>query len=414
MEAHAASRPALARQVIERCRELAQVSEEDGRLTRPFATPAMARANDLVGGWMAAAGMAVRTDAAGNLVGRLEGADPAAGTLLLGSHLDTVRDAGAFDGPLGVLVALACVERLRAAGTMPPFAIDILGFSDEEGLRYGTAYLGSRAVAGSFDPALLDLVDDDGVRLGDALRAFGGAPEDVAGAARRGEPLLGYCEVHIEQGPVLEGRDVPVGVVSAIAGATRAELDFSGRAGHAGTVPMDARHDAACAAAEWVLAVEAAARAEPGLVATVGRLETRPGAPNVVPGTAIASLDVRHAEDAVREAAVSSLRAEARRIGAARGVEVAWREVMSAPAVAADGALTAALSAAVAERGLPVVTLASGAGHDGVALAELTGVAMLFVRCADGISHHPDESVEEADVAVALDVLHAFVRGLAR
>jgi allantoate deiminase len=399
---------------MERCRALAEVSEEEGRLTRPFATPAMARANDLVGAWMAGAGLQVRTDAAGNLVGRLEGADPAAGTLLLGSHLDTVRDAGAFDGPLGVLAAVACVERLRAEGIVLPFAIDVLGFSDEEGLRYGTAYLGSRAVAGSFDAALLDLVDDAGVSLGDALRAFGGAPEGVAGAARCGEPLLGYCEVHIEQGPVLEGRDVPVGVVSAIAGATRAELEFSGRAGHAGTVPMDARHDAACAAAEWVLAVEAAARAEPGLVATVGRLETRPGAPNVVPGTAIASLDVRHAEDAVREAAVSSLRAEARRIGAARGVEVAWREVMSAPAVAADGALTAALSAAVAERGLPVVTLASGAGHDGVALAELTGVAMLFVRCADGISHHPDESVEEADVAVALDVLHAFVRGLAR
>jgi allantoate deiminase len=414
MEAHAVSRAALARQVMERCRALGAVSEEAGRLTRRFATPAMAQANALVGDWMAAAGMAVRTDAAGNLVGRLESADPGAGTLLLGSHLDTVRDAGAFDGPLGVLVAVACVERLRAEGTALPFAIEVLGFSDEEGLRYGTAYLGSRAVAGSFDLALLDLVDEDGVTLADALRAFGGAPEDVAGAARRGELLLGYCEVHIEQGPVLEGRDVAVGVVSAIAGATRAELDFSGRAGHAGTVPMNARHDAACAAAEWVLAVEAAARAEPGLVATVGRLEARPGAPNVVPGTAIASLDVRHAEDAVREAAVSSLRAEARRIGAARGVEVAWREVMSAPAVAADGALTAALSAAVAERGLPVVTLASGAGHDGVALAELTGVAMLFVRCADGISHHPDESVEEADVAVALDVLHAFVRGLAR
>jgi allantoate deiminase len=403
-----------AAQVVRRCRELAEVSEEDGRLTRRFATPAMTRANDLVGGWMAAAGMAVRTDAAGNLVGRLEGADPAAGTLLLGSHLDTVRDAGAFDGPLGVLVAVACVERLRAEGMVLPFAIDVLGFSDEEGLRYGTAYLGSRAVAGSFDAALLELVDDDGVRLGDALRAFGGAPEDLAGAARRGEPLLGYCEVHIEQGPVLEGRGVPVGVVSAIAGATRGEVDFSGRAGHAGTVPMDARHDAVCAAAEWVLAIEAVARAEPGLVATVGRFEARPGAPNVVPGAAVASLDVRHADDAVREAAVSQLRAEARRIGAARGVEVVWREVMSAPAVAADDALTAALSDAVAERGLPVVTLASGAGHDGVALAQLTGVAMLFVRCAGGISHHPDESVEEADVAVALDVLHAFVRGLAR
>jgi allantoate deiminase len=413
MEAHAASPPVLARQVVERCRELAAVSEEEGRLTRRFATPAMTRANALVGKWMAAAGLQVRTDAAGNLVGRLEGADPAAGTLLLGSHLDTVRDAGAFDGPLGVLAAVACAERLRADGIVLPFAIEVLGFSDEEGLRYGTAYLGSRALAGSFEPALLDLVDDDGIALGDALRDFGGEPEDVAGASRRGEPLLGYCEVHIEQGPVLEGRDVPVGVVSAIAGATRAELEFSGRAGHAGTVPMDARHDAACAAAEWVLAVEAAGRAEPGLVATVGRLEARPGAPNVVPGAAVASLDVRHADDAVRETAVAALRTQAERIGAARGVEVAWRGVMSAPAVAADGALTAALSAAVAERGLPVVTLASGAGHDGVALAELTGVAMLFVRCAGGISHHPDESVEEADVAVALDVLHAFVRGLA-
>ena len=402
-----------AAEVVRRCRELAAVSEEEGRLTRRFATPAMARANALVGDWMAAAGMTVRTDAAGNLVGRLEGDDPAAGTLLLGSHLDTVRDAGAFDGPLGVLAAVACVERLRAEGVALPFALEVLGFSDEEGLRYGTAYLGSRAVAGSFEPALLDLVDDTGVTLGNALRAFGGAPEEVGGASRRGERLLGNCEVHIEQGPELEGRDVPVGVVSAIAGATRAELDFAGRAGHAGTVPMDARHDAACAAAEWVLAVEAAARAEPGLVATVGRLEARPGAANVVPGAAVASLDVRHADDAVREAAVAGLRAEAQRIGAARGVEVAWREVMSAPAVAADSALTASLSAAVAERGLPVVTLASGAGHDGVALAELTGVAMLFVRCAGGISHHPDESVEEADVAVALDVLYAFVRGLA-
>ena len=269
-------------------------------------------------------------------------------------------------------------------------------------------------MAGSFEPALLDLVDDDGVTLGAALRDFGGAPDEVGGASRRGERLLGYCEVHIEQGPVLEGRDVAVGVVSAIAGATRAELDFCGRAGHAGTVPMQARHDAACAAAEWVLAVEAAARAEPALVATVGRLEARPGAPNVVPGAAVASLDVRHPDDAVREAAVSALRTEAQRIGAGRGVEVAWREVMSAPAVAADASLTAGLAAAVAEQGLAVVTLPSGAGHDAVALAELTGVAMLFVRCAGGISHHPDESVDESDVAVALDVLHAFVRGLAR
>ena len=211
-------------EVVRRCRELAAVSEEEGRLTRRFATPAMTRANELVGRWMADAGLQVRTDAAGNLVGRLEGTDPQAGTLLLGSHLDTVRDAGAFDGPLGVLAAVACVERLRADGAALPFAIDVLGFSDEEGLRYGTAYLGSRAVAGSFEPALLELVDDDGVALAAALREFGGAPQDIASASRRGERLLGYCEVHIEQGPVLEGRDAAVGVVSAIAGATRAEL----------------------------------------------------------------------------------------------------------------------------------------------------------------------------------------------
>jgi allantoate deiminase len=403
-----------AAEVVRRCRELAAVSEEPGRLTRRFATSAMTRANALVGGWMAAAGLEVRGDAAGNLVGRLGGTDPEAGTLLLGSHLDTVRDAGAFDGPLGVLAAVACVERLRAEGTRLPFAVDVLGFSDEEGLRYGTAYLGSRAVAGSFEPALLELVDDDGIALGAALGDFGGAPRDVAGASRQGERLLGYCEVHIEQGPVLEGRDAPVGVVSAIAGATRAELEFTGRAGHAGTVPMDARHDAACAAAEWVLAVEASARRESGLVATVGRLQARPGAPNVVPGAAVASLDVRHAQDAVRDAAVAALHAEARRIGAARGVEVAWRELMSAPVVVMDAGLGGLLAEAVADRGLAVVELASGAGHDAVALSALTEVAMLFVRCAGGVSHHPDESVDEADVAVALDVLHGFIRRLAR
>lgn len=400
--------------IVRRCRELAAVSEEPGRLTRRFATPAMARANALVGGWMAAAGLQVRVDAAGNLVGRLAGTDAEAGTLLLGSHLDTVRDAGAFDGPLGVLAAVACVERLRAEATRLPFAIDVLGFSDEEGLRYGTAYLGSRAVAGSFEPGLLELVDDDGVSLGAALTDLGGAPGGVARASRQGERLLGYCEVHIEQGPVLEGRDAAVGVVSAIAGATRAELEFTGRAGHAGTVPMHARHDAACAAAEWVLAVEAMGRSEPGLVATVGRLQARPGAPNVVPGAAVASLDARHADDALRDAAVAALRAHAQRIGAARAVEVTWRELMSAPAVAMDAALGGLLADAVADAGLPVIHLASGAGHDAVALSALTGVAMLFVRCAGGVSHHPDESVAEADVAVALDVLHGFVRRLAR
>ncbi len=399
-----------AEQVVRRCRELARISEEQGRLTRWFAGPAMARANALVGRWMAEAGMAVSVDAAGNLVGRLPGSDPAAGTLLLGSHLDTVRDAGAFDGPLGVVAAIECVARLRAEEVSLPFSIDVLGFSDEEGLRFGSAYLGSGAVAGTLDPAVLALTDADGVTVADALATFGGAVER---AARRGERLLGYCELHIEQGPVLEQRDAAVGVVTAIAGATRADVGFTGQAGHAGTVPMELRHDAACALAEFVLAVEAAGRAEPGLVATVGRLAALPGAPNVIPGSALASLDVRHAADAVRAAAVDALRERAGAIAAARGVRLAWQECMATPSVTMDPGLSELLAAAVAACGAADVRLPSGAGHDAVALSGLTAVSMLFVRCAGGLSHHPDESVDAADVAVALDVLDGFLRRLA-
>jgi allantoate deiminase len=382
--------------VVRRCRELAAISEEEGRTTRWYGGDAMARANELVGRWMAEAGMAVRVDAALNLIGSLPGSDADAGTLLLGSHLDSVRDAGAFDGPLGVIAAIACLERLRAEEVSLPFSVDVLGFSDEEGLRFGTAYLGSRAVAGTLD---------------DASRALIGA--DAAAASRRGERLLGYVELHIEQGPVLEQRGVPVGVVTAIAGATRAEVTFTGRAGHAGTVPMELRRDAACGLAELVLAVEAAARAQPGLVATCGRIAALPGAPNVIPGSAVASVDVRHADDAVRAAAVAGLRARGEEIAAARGLVLAWDERMATPALAMDAGLTDLLAQAVAARGVPELRLPSGAGHDAVALSELTRAAMLFVRCAGGVSHHPDESVDAADVAVALDVLDGFLRRLA-
>jgi len=406
---------ALAEQVVARCRELATVSEEPGRLTRPYASPAMARANALVGGWMTEAGLAARVDAAGNLVGRRGGTDLHAGTLLLGSHLDTVRDAGAFDGPLGVLTAIAALQRLRDEGRTLPYAVDVLGFADEEGLRFGTAYLGSRAVAGTWDPALLALTDEAGISLRDALASFGAMPGSVAAASRAGEPLLGYLEVHMEQGPVLEELGAPVGIVSAIAGATRAHVRFTGRAGHAGTVPMALRHDAACAAAELVLAVEATARGVDGLVATVGRLEALPGAPNVVPGGAVASIDVRHADDDVRAAAVADLRATAQEIAAARGVQLSWEVRLDNPAVAVDPGLTQHLAvAAQAAIGAPAPRLPSGAGHDGVALSALCGVAMLFVRCAGGLSHHPDESVAAADVVVALEVLDGVLTALAQ
>ena len=399
-------------QIVARCRELAVVSEEPGRLTRRYATPAMARANALVAAWMREAGMTARLDAAGNLVGRRPGTSVLAGTLLMGSHLDTVRDAGAFDGPLGVVTAIALVDRLREEGVALPFALDVLGFADEEGLRFGTAYLGSRAVAGTFDEALLSVTDEDGVTVRDALRAFGGDPASVlaGGTSRRGERLLGYVEVHMEQGPVLEGRGAPVGVVSGIAGATRAEVRFRGLAGHAGTVPMGMRRDCAPAVAELVLAAEALARETEGLLATVGRLSVAPGAPNVVPGAATAFLDVRHADDAVRARAVAALRECALTIAAARGLEAEWDVRLDNPAVAMDPALTARLARAAPD-GTP--SLPSGAGHDGVAIAALCPIAMLFVRCAGGLSHHPGEDVAPGDAQAALDVLYALVTDLA-
>jgi allantoate deiminase len=380
--------------VLARCARLGEVSEEPGRLVRRYGTPAMARANELVGGWMREAGMDVRTDAVGNLIGRRGDAGPPAPALMLGSHLDTIVDAGRYDGPLGVLAAIAVVERLGAQP--PPFAVEVIGFADEEGVRFGTAYLGSSAVAGRWNPDWDALVD-----------------VDAAQAARRPEELLGYCELHIEQGPVLEARARAVGVVTAIAGQSHAEVVFDGVAGHAGTVPMGARRDAFAAAAEWALVVERVARATAGLVATVGSVEVEPGSRNVIPARARLSLDARHGDDGVREAAVAALREAADAVASARGVTVEWRPRAGMPAVPLDPALSERLADAVAAAGLPVERLPSGAGHDAAMLASITPAAMLFVRCRGGVSHHPDESVEEADVAAALDVLERFVVGLA-
>src|SRR4051812_6693740 len=274
--------------VLERADRLAACTEEPGRLTRRFATPALAAAGDLVIGWMRDAGMTARRDAIGNIVGRWEPpGGGAAGTVVLGSHLDTVRDAGRYDGMLGVLVALACVERLRDA----PFAVEVYGFADEEGVRYGTAYLGSSIVAGTLEDEALERRAAGGVAWAEAIAACGGAPAALAGARRDPADLVGYVEVHIEQGPVLEAEDLPVGVVTGIAGQTRAEVVYTGVAGHAGTVPMALRRDALAGAAELVTAVEA--RAVDGLVATVGELRVEPGASNVIPACAALSLDVR-------------------------------------------------------------------------------------------------------------------------
>jgi len=290
-----------------------------------------------------------------------------------------------------------------------PFALEVLAFADEEGLRFGSTYLGSAAAAGTFDATDLDRTDADGISMREAIRRFGGDPDRIDDDRWTAGRPLGYLEVHIEQGPVLEERGVPVGIVSAIAGQNRYVLTFTGEAGHAGTVPMDRRRDALLAAAEFVLAVETEARATPSLVATVGQIAVRPGATNVVPGEVTVSLDVRHADDPQRVAAARRLLEEAAHIAKRRNIDLASRQLSESATVQCSPNLVAALSEAVRDLGHPVVELASGAGHDAVAMSALTDVAMLFVRCKGGVSHNPRESVTEADVAVAIDVAGRFL-----
>jgi allantoate deiminase len=392
--------------VLRRCDELAAFSEEEGRLTRRFATPALWQAGETVRAWMEAAGMSVRRDAVGNLIGRLGDADRR--TLLIGSHLDTVRDAGRYDGTLGILIAIACAQRLRDRGAALPYAIEVVAFADEEGTRYGTSYLASRAFTGCFEEEWLERRDADGITMREALRGFGGSPEGIAGSGREPRGLIGYYEVHIEQGPALESQDVPLGVVTAIAGQTAATITFSGVAGHAGTVPMSLRRDALTAAAEWILAAETLAREHDGLVATVGRLTLRPGAGNVIPGCVELTLDLRHAEDQVRIRAGGELRRRAEVIASSRGVELEWSS-HETDAVSLSPELTERLAAAVAACGLPVVRLPSGAGHDAAIVSMIAPAAMLFVRCAGGVSHNPAESVTVQDVGAAIAATTQFL-----
>jgi allantoate deiminase len=395
--------------VMVRCDQLAAFTEEPGRITRRFATPALAAAQDRVEGWMRDAVLQTRRDAVTNLFGRY-GSGPR--RLLIGSHLDSVPDAGRYDGPLGVLAALAVVERLAARNTSLPFAIDVCAFADEESVRYGTAYLGSSALAGRFDPAWLDRRDRDGIAMRDALSSAGGDPGAVATAAADPADVVGWIELHIEQGPVLEAESLPIGVVTGIQAQTRIDLTLTGMAGHAGTTPMAGRRDALAGAAEIILAIERSGREVEGLVATVGVIDARPGAMNVIPGAVSFSVDVRHPDDATLETAMERIRATAREVAAARGLGVEERVLFAEDAVPCDPHLRDVLGRAIAGGGLPVRELPSGAGHDAAALAAISPVSMLFLRCRGGISHNPAESVEQADVAVALDVLERAILDL--
>lgn len=402
--------PGAAR-ILERIEALARITEQADGLTRVYLSPQHAEANRLVGTWMGEAGLAVHVDAAGNLVGRREGDRPGLPCLMLGSHLDSVRNAGRYDGMLGVLTAIECVEAL---GDRPlPFAIEVVGFGDEEGVRFQATMLGSRAIAGTFDPTLLDLQDAAGVSLRAALAAFGLDPAAIGSAARRREDVLAYVEYHIEQGPVLEAEGLPVGVVTAINGQQRFRIQIDGMAGHSGTVPMRLRQDALAAAAECVLAAERIATGVPDAVATVGQLAPSPGATNVIAGRAVFSLDVRSPRDADRAAVAAAILAECQAIATRRRVTIDIVQTHELASCGCAGWLQAQLSAAIAADGHRVVALPSGAGHDAMAMVTLTDVAMLFLRCRDGISHHPAESITAEDAATGARVLQVFIERFA-
>jgi len=393
--------------------ELARVSDEQGRLTRTFLSPAMRRANDRVADWMRQAGLVVREDSVGNLIGRQEAVGGEARTLLLGSHLDTVRDAGRFDGALGVLLPIVALAELKRRGVGLPFAVEVIGFSEEEGVRFSSAYLGSKGYATLLRSSDLGFKDSQGATVADAIARWNGRTDyELPASSHEPGNLLGYLEVHIEQGPVLEHRGLSVGVVSGIAGQTRVQLSFGGSAGHAGTTPMRLRRDALAGAAEMILAVEKIARGSPQLVATVGRVSAFPGAANVIPARAECTLDVRHPRDRARKAALRRLRAQGAAIARRRGLRFSFDVTQDNGAVNCSPALTAALARSVRAAQGRSVTLASGAGHDAVVLSRMAPIAMLFVRCRAGLSHHPDEHVDRADLARALEVVVDFLTRL--
>lgn len=395
---------ALTDEVLTRCDVLASCSEEPGRLTRTFLRPPMRDAHGHLRRWMTAAGLQVRVDAVGNMIGRLPGRSADARVFVVGSHVDTVPDAGKYDGILGVLLGIASAQAL--AGGSFARTLDVIAFSEEEGVRFRTPYLGSLAVCGRLTPDLLARTDADGVTVADAIRAFGLDPAGIPAAAYAPGEVTGYFEPHIEQGPVLEALDRSLGVVKAIVGQSRFWLRFVGRAGHAGAQPMHLRRDALAAAAEFVAVVESTAKTTDGLRATVGCLTVAPGAVNVVPGDARLSLDARHADDAFRGEFANELLKRAASIADRRHMRFESESVTDESATPMDLGMTDRLAAAV---GACAHHLVSGAGHDAAVMARICPVAMLFIRSPGGISHHPDESVRREDVRAALDVMVRFL-----
>lgn len=400
-------------EAIAECRLLATMSEEPNRLTRRFLTPPVVEVHAHLRKRMTDLGMSCWVDAAGNLRGLWNPSASTGKRLVLGSHIDTVPNAGAFDGVLGVVLALELVE--SASNQSIPYPIEVIAFSEEEGVRFGVPFLGSRAVAGRFDPALLALRDSDGTSLEESIRHFGLDPSRI-GDAELDENAFGFLEIHIEQGPVLDAEDLQLAVVSAVAGQSRYHLTFTGQANHAGTTPMRLRHDALSAAAEWIMAVESetrrhAERAGDGeLVATVGKIDIKPNAANVIAGFAKVALDIRSDRDSVRQAVLEKLLVKGDSIAQKRGIHFEAERRMDQPAVSMDEELTAMLSESLEAAGFPARSMPSGAGHDAMVMATRVPTAMLFLRSPGGISHHPDEIVREMDVEAAFAMGEIFLK----
>ncbi|RZL16731.1 MAG: Zn-dependent hydrolase [Hymenobacter sp.] len=398
--------------ILRRIEQLAAISEDatGATVTRRFGTPAFVRGRELVQGWFEAAGLTTRLDGIGNLRGRWVSKRPGAKTFVLASHIDTVVNAGKYDGPLGVLMGLNLVENIINQRVELPFNLELIAFSDEEGVRFHTTYLGSKVVTGAFEPALLQKTDADGITLAQSIAEMGGSAATLATDALPAADWLGYFELHIEQGPVLWENKVPVALVTAIAGQQRVEITWQGMAGHAGTVPMPMRQDALAAAAEFILAAEAFARAHGrGLVATVGQLRIPYAASNVIPGQVIHSFDLRSPDAGPLAAAYTALQAQAQAIADRRGVQLGWQLVQATAPIACDAGLNDLLARAIAAGGHEVVRLVSGAGHDAVPASAVAPATMAFIRCYKGISHNPLENVEAADVAAALEVAERFL-----
>jgi hydantoinase/carbamoylase family amidase len=405
----------IGRKLIEQADVLRAFSDSTENYTRTYLTSAHRAASTQIQAWMREAGMSVREDAVGNVIGRYEGHTVDAPVVMTGSHFDTVRNGGRYDGILGVILPIACVAELHARGERLSCAIEIVGFADEEGVRFSTSFLGSSAIVGGFDAAVLDRQDGDGMSLREAIQACGLKPGDIAMAAYKPDSLAAFVEVHIEQGPVLLNENLALGVVTAIAGANRYRVSVRGEAGHAGTVPMGSRQDALAAAAEMVLAVETrAGRMEDqpaGLVGTVGKFIVPNGAANVIPAQVEFTIDVRAAVDASRDAAVTDCLAAFEAIAQRRGVTVTAERYSFAKATACHAALQAQFAAAIERAGLPVRALPSGAGHDAMTLARIAPVGMLFVRCgAGGVSHNPAEIIAADDAGLAATVFLDFLR----